>query len=147
MAIMEILLIASGIIVLLDIINLHSKKKKLVFNLSLPSIVIACSLIIFSYLYLAWAFITNSFAIEEVFLFSSSGLTWFERLYASWAGSAGSWLFLSFLFAVGYLIIRLTQGEDKKHIKIYQFLDLIFILIQIVVLLQSPFNTGVDERL
>jgi cytochrome c-type biogenesis protein CcmF len=141
MEITEILLLASALVVLLDIINLRGKKETRFLDNRLPTVAVACTLLILSYFYLAWAFITNNFRVDEVYSYSSSGLSLVERLYASWASSGGSWLFLGFLFASGYLIIRLVQGENKEHGRVYQFIDIIFIFILIVVLIQSPLKT------
>jgi cytochrome c-type biogenesis protein CcmF len=141
MEITEILLLASAFVVLLDIVNIRGKKETRFLDNRLPTVAVACALVIISYLYLAWAFVTNNFRVNEVYSYSSSGLSLVERLYASWASSGGSWLFLSFLFASGYLIIRLAQGENKEHGRVYQFIDILFVFILVVVLIQSPLKT------
>ncbi|MBU2634713.1 MAG: hypothetical protein KJ674_05750, partial [Nanoarchaeota archaeon] len=131
MEITEILLLASALVVLLDVMNLRGKKETRFIDNHLPTVAVACALVILSYFYLAWAFITNNFRVDEVYSYSSSGLSLVERLYASWSSSGGSWLFLSFLYALGYLIIRLAQGENKEHGRVYQFINILFIFILI----------------
>jgi cytochrome c-type biogenesis protein CcmF len=141
MELTDVLLLVSAFTVILDISKIRGKNETWIIDPRLPTAIVSCVLVSLSYVYLAWAFVSNNFALEEVFLYSSSGLGWAERLYASWASSGGSWLFLSFLFAVGYAIIRMSQGEDQKNLKIYQFLDVIFLFIILVVLIQSPLKT------
>ena len=142
MELADVLLLASAFAVILDISKIREKKDTWLIHPSLPAATISCVLVSLSYVYLAWAFVSNNFAVEEVFLYSSSGLGWAERLYASWASSGGSWLFMSFLFAVGYAVIRKSQGEDEANYKIYQFLDVVFLFIILVVLIQSPLKTS-----
>jgi len=137
----DVLFLASAFTVILDISKIRGKNDTWIIDPRLPTAIVSCVLVALSYVYLAWAFVSNNFALEEVFLYSSSGLGWAERLYASWASSGGSWLFLSFLFAVGYAIIRMSQGEDQKNLKIYQFLDVVFLFIIMIVLIQSPLKT------
>src|SRR4030043_246859 len=141
MEIAEILLLASAFIAALDIVNLRGKRETRFLDNRLPMVAVACTAVILSYLYLAWAFATNSFRFDEVYQCSSSGLGLTERLYASWASSGGSWLFLSFMFASGYLVIRMALGERKEHKGTYEFLDVLLIFILVVVLIQSPFRT------
>ncbi|TRO49426.1 hypothetical protein E2P65_01130 [Candidatus Bathyarchaeota archaeon] len=142
MELADVLLLASAFAVILDVSKIRGKNETWIIDPRLPTAIVSCVLVSLSYVYLAWAFVSNNFAVEEVFLYSSSGLGWAERLYASWASSGGSWLFLSFLFAVGYIVIRMSQGEDQKNLKTYQFLDVVFLFIIIVVLIQSPLKTS-----
>jgi cytochrome c-type biogenesis protein CcmF len=101
---------------------------------------IACFWISVSYLILAQAFINNNFRYEEVYAYSSSGLSLAGRLYASWASSAGSWLFLTFTLALGYLIIRFKMRDRELEVKAFEFLDVMLLIFILVVLLQSPFK-------
>ncbi len=137
----DALFLASALAVILDIYKIRGNKETWLIHPRLPAAIVSCILVSLSYLYLAWAFVSNDFVVEEVFLYSSSGLGWAERLYASWSSSGGSWLFLSFLFAVGYAIIRKSLGEDRDSHKIYQFLDVVFLFIILVVLIQNPLKT------
>ena len=89
MEIAEILLLASAFIAALDIVNLRGKRETRFLDNRLPMLAAACTAVILSYLYLAWAFATNSFRFDEVYQYSSSGLGLTERLYASWASRGG----------------------------------------------------------
>ncbi|MCW4048722.1 MAG: cytochrome c biogenesis protein CcsA [Candidatus Bathyarchaeota archaeon] len=141
MEITDILLYASTFIVMLDIFNIRRKNETTFLNERLPTIAAACVLVCFKYLYMASAYITNDFRIADVYYYSSSGLGFMERLYATWAGSGGSWLFMAFLYAAGYLIIRLSQGENKEHYPVYQFLNVLFMFILVVLLYNNPLET------
>src|SRR4030042_6081169 len=136
MEIAEILRLASAFIAALDIVNLRGERGARFLDNRLPMVAVACTAIILSYLYLAWAFATNSFRFDEVYQYSSSGLSLAERLYASWASSGGSWLFFGFLYVVTFLLIRLKVGQDKKASKIYLLQDIIFLFIIIIVIIQ-----------
>ncbi len=138
MDIVEIFLLISLFIVILDLLNIRGKKETRLFDSRIPTIAASCILVAISYLYMAWAYVSNNFRIEEVYYYSSSGLSLMGRLYASWASSGGSWLFFSFLFAVGYLAIRMIQGENKTHERVYMFLDFMFMFFILVVVIQNP---------
>ena len=141
MELAEILIIASAIIILYDMYTLRKKKETRILNNKIPMITVGSGFIVLGYLYFAVSFITGNYRINEVFQYSSSSLTFAERLYASWASNAGSWLFFAFVFAVGYLIIRYMLGEDKQNSKIYQFMDIVLLFMTVVVIVQSPFAT------
>ena len=141
MELVEILIIASAIIILYDIYNIRANKETRLFDNRLPVIAVGTGLIILSYLYFAYSFITSNYRIMEVFQYSSSSLGWSERLYASWASNGGSWLFFAFVFAAGYLIIRLLCGESKEYSKVYQFFNIVLLFMVLVVILQNPLAT------
>lgn len=136
----EILLFAAAVLVFGDLVQLVNSKKENMKQMSIPMASIACLLIIGSYLILAQAFITNNFRYEEVYAYSSSGLPLLGRLYASWASSASSWLFLTFLLALGYFVIRLRMRNDDFIIKTFEVMDILVLSFIVVVLLQSPFR-------
>ncbi|TFH18388.1 hypothetical protein E4H04_03645 [Candidatus Bathyarchaeota archaeon] len=141
MELVEILIIASAIIILYDIYNIRANKETRLLDNRLPVIAVGTGLIILSYLYFAYSFITSNYRIMEVFQYSSSSLGWSERLYASWASNGGSWLFFAFVFAAGYLIIRLLCGESKEYSKVYQFFNIVLLFMVLVVILQNPLAT------
>ncbi|MFC1803309.1 cytochrome c biogenesis protein CcsA [Thermoproteota archaeon] len=141
MELFEILIIASAFIVVYDIYNIRSNKETRLLNNKLPVIAVGAGLIIISYLYFAYAFITSNYKIREVFQYSSSSLGWSEKLYASWASSGGSWLFFAFVFAAGYLIIRFLMGEDREYSKVYQFMNILLLFMVAVLIIQNPFET------
>jgi cytochrome c biogenesis factor len=96
--------------------------------------------VIISYLWFAYSFLKSNYKVVEVFQYSSSILGWSEKLYASWASNAGSWLFFSFSFALGYLIIRMKLGEEQEQSKMYQYMDVILLFMVVVVIIQNPFK-------
>ncbi len=141
MELVEILIITSAIIILYDIYNIRANKETRLFDNRLPVIAVGTGLIVLSYLYFAYSFITSNYRIMEVFQYSSSTLGWSERLYASWASNGGSWLFFAFVFAAGYLIIRLLWGENKEYSKVYQFFNVVLLFMVVVLILQNPLAT------
>ncbi|RLI01204.1 hypothetical protein DRO31_07035, partial [Candidatus Bathyarchaeota archaeon] len=138
MELLEILIIVSAFIVLYDLYNLRSKKPTTILNDRLPVLALGAGLVIISYLYFAYAFLTSNYKISEVFYYTSSSLGWSEKLYASWASNGGSWLFFAFVFAVGYLILRLLLSEDKKQYSVYQFFDVVLVFMIIILIIQNP---------
>jgi cytochrome c-type biogenesis protein CcmF len=138
MDVVVVLLVASALAVILDLLNVHRKKDTILLGERIPTVAVACILVTLSYIYMAYAYISNNFSVEEVYYYSNSNLNVMGRLYSSWASSGGSWLFLSFLFAIGYLGIRIVQGESKTHRNVYVFLDTLFLFFILVVLIQNP---------
>lgn len=136
MAIGSVLILSATALTAYDFSLLKRGKK----TEGIPFFLIASGLVILSYLFLASAFLLNNFNYEEVVLYSSSGLSLVGRLYASWASSSGSWLFLSSLFAFGYTIIRYLIFRDKSRKRAYEMLDIIMIFFLIAVLIRSPFT-------
>jgi cytochrome c-type biogenesis protein CcmF len=138
MELLEIFIIVSAFIILYDIYIIRAKKETRFLDTRLPVIAVGAGLIIISYLYFAYAFITSNYRIKQVFQYSSSTLGWSEKLYASWASNAGSWLFFAFVFAAGYLIIRFMLGEDEKSFGMYQFFDVFLLFMVVVLIIQNP---------
>ncbi|MCW4012148.1 MAG: cytochrome c biogenesis protein CcsA, partial [Candidatus Bathyarchaeota archaeon] len=60
------------------------------------------------------------------------------KLYASWASNGGSWLFFAFVFGAGYLIIRMLLGENKEQHSVYQFFDVVFLFMILILIIQNP---------
>jgi cytochrome c-type biogenesis protein CcmF len=147
MEIAEILLFGAAVLIFGDLVQLfnskngRASKKRGTQRMEIPMNPIGCLLIIGSYLLLAQAFIVNNFRFQEVYFYSSSGLPILGRLYASWASSAGSWLFLAATFALGYLIIRFFLRDREHSFRAFQALDIMLLFIILVVFLKSPFLT------
>jgi cytochrome c-type biogenesis protein CcmF len=139
MEIAEILIMGAALLLFGDLIQLINSKGR-TGKVGIPMAPLACLLISGSYLILAQAFVNNNFRYEEVYAYSSSGLSLAGRLYASWSSSAGSWLFLTFLLALGYLIIRFKMRDRELEVKAFEFLDVMLLFFILVVLLQSPFK-------
>ena len=141
MELAEILIIVSGFILLYDIYNIRSKRKTTFLDFKIPVMAVGAGLIIIDYLYFAYSFITSNYRLKQVFQYSSSTLGWSEKLYASWASNAGSWLFFAFVFAAGYLIIRFAFGEDKENFGVYQFFDLFLLFMVVILIIQNPLES------
>ncbi len=141
MELAEILIIVSGFILLYDIYNIRSKKETHFLDYKIPAVAVGTGLIIIDYLYFAYSFITSNYRLKQVFQYSSSTLGWSEKLYASWASNAGSWLFFAFVFAAGYLIIRFKLGEDKENLGVYQFFDVFLLFMVVILIIQNPLES------
>jgi cytochrome c-type biogenesis protein CcmF len=139
MEIAEIMLFGAAALIFGDLVQLVNSRKGGTKKMGIPMAPLACLLIIGSYLLLAQAFISNNFRFEEVYYYSSSGLPFLGRLYASWASSAGSWLFLAATFALGYLVIRYVLKERETEFRAFQALDIMLLFVILVVFLKSPF--------
>lgn len=140
MEIAEIMLSGAAALIFGDLVQLASSRKDSTKQRDIPMAPLACLLVIGSYLILAQAFITNNFRYEEVYYYSSSGLPVLGRLYASWASNTGSWLFLTFTLAIGYLFIRFKIRKRELGLKAFEVMDIIFLFFIIIILLQSPFR-------
>lgn len=149
MEIAEGLLILATLLYLGDLFQLRNGQNKN-RQVGFPPAFLAGVFIIFSYLLLAQAFITNNFRYQSVYYYSSSGLPFLGRLYASWASSSGSWLFLSFLLATAFSLIRYWMRKNEVVWKAFEILDLMMIFFVLIVLFQSPFkvfsNPMIDGR-
>ncbi len=140
MELFEIMIIASAFTLLYDLYNVRTNKETTFLDDRLPVIAVSTGIVIISYLWFAYSFLKSNYKVVEVFQYSSSILGWSEKLYASWASNAGSWLFFSFSFALGYLIIRMKLGEEQEQSKMYQYMDVILLFMVVVVIIQNPFK-------
>ncbi|MBT5641998.1 cytochrome c biogenesis protein CcsA [Candidatus Bathyarchaeota archaeon] len=139
MELFEIMIVASAFTLLYDLYNVRSKNETTFLNGRIPIIVVSTGLVIISYLWFAYSFLTSNYKLIEVFQYSSSILGWSEKLYASWASNGGSWLFFAFSFALGYLVIRLMLGEKEEQSKMYQYMNVVLIFMVVVIIIQNPF--------
>ena len=139
MEIAEIMLFGAAALIFGDLVQLVNSRRGRAQKMGIPMAPLACLLIIGSYLLLAQAFIVNNFRFEEVYYYSSSGLPVIGRLYASWASSAGSWLFLAATFALGYLVIRFRLRDRESEFRAFHALDIMLLFVILVVFLKSPF--------
>ena len=133
----EIILLFSALLLLIDLLQSTSPRKRVDYSSRTRLVLLACGLVIASYALLVQAFLSNNFLYEEVYFYSSSSLAPSTKLYASWAGSGGSWLFLTFLLALGYLFARIRFPDHHKAHRVLSFFLLFFILI---ILTDSPFK-------
>lgn len=103
-------------------------------------------LIITSYALLLQAFTTNDFQMVGVYSYSSSSLPLMSKVYASWAGAAGSMLFLTVLLSVVYLSLRILSFKkpDSFRINACQVFSFVLIVFIIVCLVRNPFERFAD---
>jgi len=141
MEIAEIMLFGAVALIFGDLVQLVNSRKGSTQKRGIPMAPLASLLIICSYLLLAQAFISNDFRFQEVYYYSSSGLPVLGRLYASWASSAGSWLFLAATFSLGYLVIRYALRKREAELRAFQVLDIMLLFVILVVFLENPFLT------
>lgn len=148
----ELFIILAGILLVFDFVLLSKAtakdKKKLEYAFYTSAI--ACALVVASYLSLTWAFVSDNFALSEVYTYSSSGLAIWYKLGDPWIGASGSMLFLTFLFTLTYFIYRFkepepeSEREDEKRstfrITLYKTTDAFLIFFILLVLLHSPFE-------
>ncbi len=140
MELFEVMIIASAMSLLYDLYNIRTRNDTTFLNGKVPIIVVPTGMVIISYFWFAYSFLTSNYKLIEVFQYSSSILGWSEKLYASWASNGGSWLFFAFTFALGYLVIRLMLGEEEAQSKMYQYMNIVLIFMVVIIIIQNPFE-------
>ena len=99
-------------------------------------------LILWSYIQLLFAFISNDFSFSSVYSFSSSSLPLPSKVYASWAGAGGSMLLLSLILSLLYFGSKLATYKKPERFQIVssQILGFVVLIFLIVTLLRNPFE-------
>lgn len=141
----EFFIIVAGFLLLFDFILLlkaKAEEKKKLQLIAFFASIIACVLVIASYIRLTTAFLTDNFSLGEVFWHSSSSLALQYKLGDPWIGSNGSMLFITFLLALIYLAYRFKGlgKETEFRNAAYKILDLFLIFLIFLTLLKSPFE-------
>jgi cytochrome c-type biogenesis protein CcmF len=140
----DLFIIVAGLLIFFDLIQLLKAKprEKMRLEYGFYAVTLAGGLIIASYFMLIQAFLTDNFLFKEVYSLSSSGVPVINKIYATWAGTGGSMLFLIFLIASVYFIFRFFNLEKKTayYIAVFRILDLILVFLLLVVLMNSPFQ-------
>jgi cytochrome c-type biogenesis protein CcmF len=135
----EILLAASFLLIIIDILSLIMPK--FVPWKRKPALgVLGGALIVVSYIILVYHFVSNHFNYEEVFYYSSTSLSVIERVYATWASSKGSWLLFTSFIAVGYIVLR-HRLDVREHKRSFIYLGLVLLAFIVILLAESPFAT------
>jgi cytochrome c biogenesis factor len=145
MAYQVLFLVASVLFFLLDLFILltsksfESKRNKFSFLFALTGFV----LIVASYVEVLLAFLNNDYSFANVYSYSSSNLSLFSKVYASWAGAGSSMLLLSLMLGIAYISLRTTALRKPNKFKvdtsrIFSFVLIIFIF---VTLLMNPFES------
>jgi c-type cytochrome biogenesis protein CcmF len=114
---LEILLPIFAVLLLtLDFIQITQNKKPKKTNYGTYATTIAFLLILTSYGLLVAAYVTNDFSLTEVYTYSSSSLPLLSKICASWAGAAGSILFLTLTIVTTYFGYRLATNKNPSPI-------------------------------
>ncbi len=103
---------------------------------------LAFVLILWSYIQLLFAFVSNDFSFSSVYSFSSSNLPLLSKVYASWAGAGGSMLLLSIILSLLYFGSKLAtyKKPEKFQIVSSQILGFVVLIFLTVTLLRNPFE-------
>jgi cytochrome c-type biogenesis protein CcmF len=140
----EIFLIFAGLLLVFDLILLSTIKrgKQPKRDYGVYATILAFSLILASYGRLLLALISNNFSFIGVYSYSSSGLSIFSKIYASWGGARGSMLFLAFILSIVYLIFRVKTHKSRDYFSVFttKILNFILLVFLIVLLFRNPFE-------
>ncbi len=98
--------------------------------------------LLWSYIQLLLAFVSNDFSFSNVYSFSSSSLPLLSKVYASWAGAGGSMLLLSIILSFFYLGSKLATYKRPERFQtvVSQILGFVVLIFLIVTLLRNPFE-------
>ena len=139
----EIFMIFAGLLLFFDLIWLsrikHEKKQR---DMGVYAAILAFILLVVSYGRLLQAFIGNDFSFVGVYAYSSSGLSLFSKIYASWGGARGSMLFLSLILSTFYMILRIKAYKNRDNFWVFasKILNIILLVFIIVSLVKNPFE-------
>lgn len=140
----EIFLIFSAVMLFFDLVLLSRAKEgeKSRLEYGFYAATLACALVVASYLMLVQAFLSNDFGLVEVFSYSSSGLSTFSKIYATWSGASTSMLFLTFMIAVSYFVYRFRTYNkgNLTNIAAYKIFNVVVIFFIFLILMNSPFQ-------
>ena len=138
------LLIGAATLLLMDLFllswNRRNEKRRNQFGLC--AALLAFGLIFVSFSLLLQAFVGNNFSLIEVYTYSSSGLPFLSKVYASWGGARGSMLFLTFLLSTFYLILRgiSYKKADNFTVTTSKIFNLSLLVFVAVTLVKNPFE-------
>lgn len=140
----EIFLIFAGLLLIFDLVLLSvfksGKRGKADYGVIVA--IFAFILVLASYGRLLQAFISDEFSLVGVYYYSSSGLSIFSKIYASWGGAQGSMLFLAFILSVFYLAMRIKAYKNKDNLYVFatKVLNVILLVFLVVSLFKNPFE-------
>jgi c-type cytochrome biogenesis protein CcmF len=140
----EIFLIFAGLSLFLDLILLSQIKqgKKQKNDYGVYAAILAFILVLISYGRFLHAFMSNDFSFIGVYSYSSSGLSLFSKIYASWGGAGGSMLFLALILSIFYLAVRIKAYKNGDNYWVFttKILNIILLVFLIVSLVKNPFE-------
>ena len=141
----ELLLVIIALALILIDVTLPLISKSFFKRISKYTVIlslVAFVIILWSYIQLLSAFVSNDFSYSSVYSFSSSSLPLLSKVYASWAGAGGSMLLLSIILSFFYFGSKLASYKKPEKLKIVstQILGFIVLIFLIVTLLRNPFE-------
>jgi cytochrome c biogenesis factor len=141
----EIFLIFAGLLFFGDLIlsSLIKRGKKQKNDYGIYAAILAFISMIIAYGRFLQAFISNDFSFIGVYSYSSSGLSPFSKIYASWGGARGSMLFLALILTIFYVIVRIKthkNSDDQFWVFATKVLNIILLVFIIVALVKNPFE-------
>ena len=140
----ELFLIFSLLLLFFDLIflTLSKKLKNQKRDYVVYTSILAFIFLIYSYGRFLYAFISNDFSLIEVYSYSSSGLSFFSKIFASWGGARGSMLFLALIISIFYIVIRIKTNKNRNNYWIFAtiILNIILLVFLIVSLVKNPFE-------
>ena len=105
---LELLLPVFAVLLLIfDFVQLSRGKNRKQLKSGFYAATLAFLLMLTAYGLLVAGYLTNDFSLAEVYSYSSSSLSAVSKMAASWAGAAGSILFLTLLISATYFFYRL----------------------------------------
>jgi len=102
-------------------------------------------MILFAVIYLFILLITNDFSYLYVYNNSSKDLEWYYRISALWAGKEGSFLLWIFFVNIFGIIVARSKDESENILMLVINLTQLFLLIMLVIPVESPFRFLWDE--
>ncbi|MCW3136172.1 MAG: cytochrome c biogenesis protein CcsA [Canidatus Methanoxibalbensis ujae] len=114
---------------------------------------LSIALLLCAYFRILVAFLTDDFALKEVFLYSSSGLPLMFKIANTWIGESSSLLFMCLVFALSYLFLRLSASSSPS-VRRAQFSSMLFLIADvfllfliIIVIVENPFESIQPESI
>ncbi len=133
--------IISVFLLFFDLFQLSRSKRKRNLNSGFYASFGALILVLLAYFLLLRGYIANDFSLAEVYTYSSSSLPLISKISASWAGAAGSILFLTLMIVSTYFGYRFLNRNNPKPLTIAasQILCILAIFFVFMDIGKSPF--------
>jgi cytochrome c biogenesis factor len=110
----SVLLITSAIFLVIDIVIVGRNKVKLKQSIwGFYACLLSFALIAIAYISFLAGFLSSDFSLVQVYSYTASSMPIISKLYATWAGSAGSILLLILFTSVAWFSIR-AYGYKKQ---------------------------------
>jgi cytochrome c-type biogenesis protein CcmF len=137
-----ILPILAVLLLIFDLFQLSRSKSKQKLSWSFYATTSAFVLMLIAYAVLVVGFATDNFSLTEVYTYSSSSLSLVSKICASWAGSAGSILFLTLIIMTTYFAYRFATRKNltPTGVAASQILCVLSIFFVIMGIGRSPFT-------